>query len=596
MKDNLVRGSGGTGVGVNNVDWKNSVGCNVDFVFDEIYGSFKIIKYINNSTVKVIYNNKEFVLRSYEILNCKFSKMLGLYNKNFRYKKDDIVGDYIILKAYRYNKNNKLIKYYKFKCGKCGNIDDTSEYELIKNKVVCSVCNGKRVISGINDLWTTNPEIARFLKNKDEGFKLKNTSKIIADFVCNDCGHNFKKSIIKVASRGVNCPICGIGVSFPEKILNSILIECNVDFTTQKSFPWSNNKKYDVYIPEIKTLIEIHGRQHYMGHLNWNRTINDEKTNDTYKKMLAINNGYEYIAIDAKQSEINYIKNNIMHTIGHIIDFNKIDWNKCNTRVFSGGKRSQIYKLFNDGHSIDEISKKLNCCFQNVEKYLREGNLMGRCKFRGYRNGIKVICLNTHTVFNSAKDASDYYNIGRQSYISQCCKGKGKTSGVHPETKDRLQWKYYKDYLLEINKGEKKMKIYLAGKMSELTFDEMNGWRKNIQEKIKDYNIKIINPVDYYNFEIDNNFYNDLEVKNFDLHLVRNCDIVLVNLNYHNSIGTAIEVHECYENYKIPVISFASEHNYDNVHPWVKTSVSKNLPTMDEAIEYIVQFYSDVHK
>lgn len=53
----------------------------------------------------------------------------------------------------------------------------------------------------------------------------------------------------------------------------------------------------------------------------------------------------------------------------------------------------------------------------------------------------------------------------------------------------------------------KTLKIYLAGKMSGLSFDEMNNWRKDTKDKlliisqIADYQLQIINPVDYYNFE-----------------------------------------------------------------------------------------------
>ena len=111
---------------------------------------------------------------------------------------------------------------------------------------------------------------------------------------------------------------------------------------------------------------------------------------------------------------------------------------------------------------------------------------------------------------------------------------------------------------------------------------------------IEHHDIKTLNPVDYYNFELDPNTYEELEVKNFDLHLVRNCDLVLVNLNHLNSIGTAIELHESYENYKIPVIAFATKENYEKTHPWIKCSVNRYEETLDAAIDYILTFYRDI--
>ncbi len=53
----------------------------------------------------------------------------------------------------------------------------------------------------------------------------------------------------------------------------------------------------------------------------------------------------------------------------------------------------------------------------------------------------------------------------------------------------------------------KKIKIYLAGKMSGLTFNQMNRWRQILKidlvkmGKLFDYDMIIINPVDYYNFK-----------------------------------------------------------------------------------------------
>lgn len=51
------------------------------------------------------------------------------------------------------------------------------------------------------------------------------------------------------------------------------------------------------------------------------------------------------------------------------------------------------------------------------------------------------------------------------------------------------------------------LQIYLCGKMSGLSFQEMNSWRELLSVKFKsvasDINVKVkvINPVDYFNFE-----------------------------------------------------------------------------------------------
>lgn len=139
----------------------------------------------------------------------------------------------------------------------------------------------------------------------------------------------------------------------------------------------------------------------------------------------------------------------------------------------------------------------------------------------------------------------------------------------------------------------KKIKIYEAGKMSNLTLEQMNGWRQEAAEKILmkndgQYNIWIENPVQYYNFEIDPESFSDHECKEFDLWLVQNCDIILVNLDYPNSIGTAIELELASRMWNKPIIAFGAR---ENVHPWMKLAVTKQCKTMDEAITHMFDFY-----
>ena len=54
----------------------------------------------------------------------------------------------------------------------------------------------------------------------------------------------------------------------------------------------------------------------------------------------------------------------------------------------------------------------------------------------------KVICITTGKIFNSIKDASNYYKC---SHISDCCKGIIKSAGKLQDGA-KLQWKYLEDY------------------------------------------------------------------------------------------------------------------------------------------------------
>lgn len=136
-----------------------------------------------------------------------------------------------------------------------------------------------------------------------------------------------------------------------------------------------------------------------------------------------------------------------------------------------------------------------------------------------------------------------------------------------------------------------KFKVYLGGGMSGLTIEEMNNWRIKASELLKqhsDYGIKTINPVDFYNFSMDSSTYSEHEVKFFDLHQVKNCDLVLVNLDSSvASIGTVIELHEAHDNWMIPVIGFGEK----KIHPWMELSLTRRCKTMEEAIEHIIDYY-----
>lgn len=136
-----------------------------------------------------------------------------------------------------------------------------------------------------------------------------------------------------------------------------------------------------------------------------------------------------------------------------------------------------------------------------------------------------------------------------------------------------------------------KFKIYLAGKMSGLSYEQMNSWRVKATELFKRYSDEIhtINPVDYYNFEIDPNSYTEKEVKEFDLYQVKNSNIILLNLNYPDSIGTAIELECASRFWNKPIISFGGENVF--IHPWIGLTITKKCKTLEEAVKYIVEFY-----
>lgn len=155
-----------------------------------------------------------------------------------------------------------------------------------------------------------------------------------------------------------------------------------------------------------------------------------------------------------------------------------------------------------------------------------------------------------------------------------------------------------------MNMKQKRAKIYLAGGMTGISFEEQNNWREDIIHNFyRCYNkpLDVINPCRFYNFENPQQD-SDREVMDYDLWQVKTSDLLIVNFNVPNSIGTAIEIVLARE-MGIPIIGIKNKAT--EIHPWLKCCVNKMFTfesdkvglTFDascsEAVLYIIRFYLD---
>lgn len=138
-----------------------------------------------------------------------------------------------------------------------------------------------------------------------------------------------------------------------------------------------------------------------------------------------------------------------------------------------------------------------------------------------------------------------------------------------------------------------KWQIYLGGKMSGLSFEEMNNWRQVAKEKLisaaqaSGCYAYIINPVDFYNFE-KVEYQSDAEVMDYDLFHVEHSDFLIVNGDkLDQSTGTQIEIFDAYR-HGIPVFVFG---DYKHPHPWIERCVTRFEPDIDHVIDYLRRFY-----
>ena len=378
------------------IDWKGSVGSTVRFEYNGITGVMNIVRY-ENSYLWVSYDNGEpYKIKCGHFKDGAIGSIINEYSKGFKVNIGDVFKDEkrdltVIDLIYK-----KTAKYCRYRCNICGWDNGEMHESHIFKGVGCSCCSGRTVVKGINDIATTNPEMIKYFKDECDAYKFNKYSEKETVFKCIYCGRERKSKICNVYSHKKVACVCGDGISYPQKFLTSMLIQLGVEFKTEEVFKWSDNKRYDFYIPSANCIIEAHGSQHYTTEFRTEkrRTLKEEEENDKIKHRLAINNGIEnYVVIDSRQSRVEFMKNNICNSdLNNIFDLSDIDWEKCGVYAVRNLVKDVCnYKNENIGVSNNKIAKMFNISRTTVAEYLNQGMELGWCDnyIEKYRNIIK---------------------------------------------------------------------------------------------------------------------------------------------------------------------------------------------------------------
>lgn len=144
--------------------------------------------------------------------------------------------------------------------------------------------------------------------------------------------------------------------------------------------------------------------------------------------------------------------------------------------------------------------------------------------------------------------------------------------------------------------------VYLGGAMSCYFNTDQHDYPKQWREDAKEYvkklydGITLVSPTDFY--EIGKKYHQtEKEVMRFDLRMVRESDIVLVNLrDLHSSLVTSDEILYAFISGK-PVIGFIEDkEEVKNIHPWKIEQIDRiesGKSAMERAIDYIYRYYVD---
>lgn len=300
----------------------------------------------------------------------------------------------------------------------------------------------------------------KYLKYNEDGIRYTKGTRIKIPMICpNNCGYEKEMRIGDLIRDGFGCPNCSSGY-YTEKFVFSVLKSLDKNFKTQlnkKDFKWCEKYKYDNYIYSHNCIIETHGRQHFEEVKCWKMDLDNIQKNDKQKERLARRNGIDnYIVLDCRKSELEWIKNNIMGSeLPELLNFKEsdIDWLKCEEFSLRNLVKAVCDEWMKGNKNVAKIAEILKIGETTVRRYLKRGAKLEWCNYDskaeskkhfiyvGERESKKVICINTNEIFKSQAEAERKYNI--HNGISRCCLKKQKSAGKHPETGERLIWMFY---------------------------------------------------------------------------------------------------------------------------------------------------------
>lgn len=148
--------------------------------------------------------------------------------------------------------------------GKCGH-EWKSQINNRRNTPGCPICIGRRIVPGINDLASENPDIAK------EWHPTKN-GELTPDRIASHsnkavwwlgvCGHEWRAQP-NDRVNGSGCPVCKMerSTSFEEKAIAHYLSKLTV--VEESAHPLKSRKELDIYLPELRVAVEYDGEAYH---------------------------------------------------------------------------------------------------------------------------------------------------------------------------------------------------------------------------------------------------------------------------------------------------------------------------------------------
>lgn len=188
--------------------------------------------------------------------------------------------------------NRKLMKpTIKFQCNDCGLVSELQLAYFLK-KQTCPGCSYNAKHYTTKGIQNKLPDGYTLL----EEYKGTDTKVLVRH---EDCGFIWKTTVHGLLSD-YRCPKCSKKHSKGEQNIIHWLTLNHFKFYPEYKFEWSNNKRYDFYLPEEQLVIEYMGIQHYQTIKFFQRTVEEQQGIDNWKKEQALLHGLQYMTISYK--------------------------------------------------------------------------------------------------------------------------------------------------------------------------------------------------------------------------------------------------------------------------------------------------------
>lgn len=277
-----------------------------------------------------------------------------------------------------------------FEC-KFGHIWPSTPHDILDG-YGCPYCAGNAVLKGYNDLWTTNPEMAKMLKDPNVGYEISRGSHREVEWICPECGLLKISSPKQISMYGIACDRCSNGISYPNRFIVSLLEQLNIESLHPEWSPeWVGKCRYDAYFIYNSQgyIVEMDGG---IGHGGIDITTQEQDTKglerDIFKDQQAEKQGIVLIRIDCRYERKNihnrfeYIKESILNSqLSTIIDLSDVNWEKCNKDATKSLHMIAARK-YDEGMGIREISEMLHVHYGTVYSWLKRMANEGLCSYK----------------------------------------------------------------------------------------------------------------------------------------------------------------------------------------------------------------------